>query len=107
MLDDNTVIHYASKTNNMFAKDQAIRISSIDEFSNNRIIYKEKLYDTIDLGVLYERVQKFDNSGKKYNFITNNCFSFVFTCLNGSTTVVDTLKNIFKYRIQPFAFILH
>lgn len=107
-IDEYTIFHYASKTNDMFSTDQDVRISPLSEFSNGRKIFKIELDENIDLKTIYQRAQVFKNNGRRYNILTNNCISFVLSCLYGKSkvSIYSMFKGMMMYKIQPFGFVL-
>lgn len=107
-VNEDTILHYASKTNNMFSKNQEVRISTLKEFSNGRKVFWSALNETIDYKVIQQNANLFKNNGKKYNFLTNNCISFILSCLHGENTIsiYEMIKGMIKYKIEPFSFIL-
>lgn len=108
-VDDDMVIHFGSKTRNMFANDQEIQFCSFQEFSHGRKVFLTKITESIEVDTLFERAAKIRDSQRKYHLLRNNCISFVLMCLHDSedTSVIEMLWAMIQYRIQPLAFLLH
>lgn len=109
LINEDIILHYASKTNNMFSKNQEVRVSNLKEFSNGRKVFWSELNENIDYTVLQQNANSFKSNGKKYNFLTNNCIPFILSCLNGKNTIsiFEMIKGMIKYKIVPLSFILN
>ena len=108
-VDDHTILHYGSKTNNMFAGDHEVQISSLAAFANGRKVTRKRIEENVELGTLYVRVEKIKSNKKKYNIFANNCISFILMCLYGREEIsfAEMIKGMLKYRIEPLALLLH
>lgn len=107
-VDESMVIHFGSKTGNMFAKDKDVLFCSIQEFSHGRKVYLTPIEECIELSTICDRATRIKNSQRKYRLLKNNCISFVLMCINGtdSASFADILQMVIHYRIQLLAFLL-
>lgn len=90
MLNDKNVIHFASKSNNMFAGDQGVRINTIEDFSINRkttLVYCVKDVDSVNI---MNRAQNYWGNRETYSLHNNNCILFILWCLT-----MEEKRNIF------------
>jgi len=81
LLNSGRVLHFASKTNNMFAHDQTVKDDSLAQFSLQRktkIMYQ--IYD-IDDQTIQKRAKEYWGMNVKYSLQHNNCITFVLSCL--------------------------
>ncbi len=80
-LSSGNVLHFASKTNNMFAGNQIVRNDSFDEFAIQRrvkVLYRIK---DVDEAVILKRSAEYYGNRKQYSLRYNNCITFILWCL--------------------------
>lgn len=82
MIDNNKVLHFASKTNDMFARDQQVKKESLEEFSNGRKV--EIVYEVprVREDIIETRAESYWGNNMKYSLRSNNCILFVLWCLH-------------------------
>ena len=81
-ITNDMIFHYASLTNNMFAHNQSVRVSSLNEFSMNRKISLYEIDNKISFYDIVSRAYMFSQNGRKYSIFNNNCISFILAILN-------------------------
>ena len=81
LMNDNIVIHFASKTNNMFAGDQLVRFDKVEDFAIQREIIKVYEISGQLIGEITDRAKQYWGNNKKYTLNNNNCILFVLWCL--------------------------
>lgn len=85
LLNSGRILHFASKTNNMFAHDQTVKEESFVQFSLQRktkILYQ--IYGLNDQTV-QKRAREYWGKNIKYSLQYNNCITFVLSCLYNET----------------------
>ncbi len=81
LLPSGYVLHFASKTNNMFAGDQTVKKDPIEQFALQRkteILYQIPIINEQEL---IKSAFSYWGKNEKYSLLRNNCITFIFWCL--------------------------
>lgn len=104
LVNDDKVIHFASKTNNMFAGDQIVRVDQIEDFAIGREI--KKVYEILEHSSdeIINRAKEYWGNSKKYSLNSNNCILFILWCLkvSESRNFITVVKYYLIYRFKMY-----
>lgn len=109
LLESEQVLHYASKTNNMFMGDQIVRDDNLTGFSNYKKVSILYSLDNINDDEIIGRAKHYFGRKEKYNLVSNNCITFVLWCLTGQRkyNVTDIFRyyfiNICKMKLRSYS----
>lgn len=99
LINDSLVLHFASKTNNMFASDQTVRLDKVGDFAIERKI--EKVCEIIGepTAEIMNRASEYWGNKQKYSLHSNNCILFVLWCLKiqERRTIFTVIRYYLKY----------
>lgn len=98
LLSSGRVLHFASKTNNMFARNQTVREDSFNEFSIQRQTKILCQIPDIEDSILIQRAIKYWGQNMNYSLSHNNCITFIIWCLYGKSNLC--FKHTFYFYIK-------
>lgn len=108
-LNDSSVLHYSSRTNNFFKNDKIVKHDTLSAFSRNRCVKLTKINKITSEEEVIKLSRRFNVEKKKYHIISNNCYTFVMWCLYQKSHT--NLKDIFiftrHYKIPIISFFGH
>lgn len=98
MVEADRVLHYASKTNNMFKHNQVVRDDTLRGFSNDRKAIVVYHLTEADIEKIKQRAVHCYGIGRRYGLLSNNCITFILWCLTGDRECNFT--DVIKYYIR-------